>query len=328
TGDFNVGSINTGWFNTGDSNTGIANSGNVNTGALISGDYSNGILWRGEYQGLLNLYYELDVPPTSILDAHFAGSFGPVVIPDIPVPAVNLHLAGSIALGSFSIPEIAIPAINPDITGSVAIGPISIPSVTIPSVNFADILISMDPSTGSLLEIEPFIMWTAAGAGPLGPTYYSFGSSYAFTHRFAVGSITMGGGTTGEFGMLIRAISKAFNTPALNISQLALGIEVLGGTNALTLFPGGLTFDGASLSLAVTGGGGGVDIPAIVFPQIPASATGSLYVIPSSIPLLNVPASPGFGNTTTSPSSGFFNSGAGGGSGWGNFGAGMSGWWN
>ncbi|NKE29410.1 hypothetical protein FVP32_24985, partial [Mycobacterium tuberculosis] len=36
------------------------------------------------------------------------------------------------------------------------------------------------------------------------------------------------------------------------------------------------------------------------------------------IPLISIPAAPGFGNSTTNPSSGFFNTGAGGASGFGN----------
>ncbi len=47
-----------------------------------------------------------------------------------------------------------------------------------------------------------------------------------------------------------------------------------------------------------------------------------------SIPLIKIPAAPGFGNSTTSPSSGFFNAGAGTASGFGNFGGGASGFWN
>ena len=46
---------------------------------------------------------------------------------------------------------------------------------------------------------------------------------------------------------------------------------------------------------------------------------------PIRIPLLHIPAAPGFGNDTTSPSSGFFHSGAGGASGFGNLGANTSG---
>ncbi|MGV0484197.1 hypothetical protein, partial [Mycobacterium kansasii] len=44
--------------------------------------------------------------------------------------------------------------------------------------------------------------------------------------------------------------------------------------------------------------------------------------------LIDIPAAPGFGNSTSSPSSGFFNSGTGSVSGFGNFGVNSSGWVN
>ncbi|WP_151066887.1 hypothetical protein, partial [Mycobacterium tuberculosis] len=46
---------------------------------------------------------------------------------------------------------------------------------------------------------------------------------------------------------------------------------------------------------------------------------------PINISIIDIPALPGFGNSTQMPSSGFFNTGAGGGSGIGNLGAGVSG---
>ncbi|WP_261898243.1 hypothetical protein, partial [Mycobacterium marinum] len=49
---------------------------------------------------------------------------------------------------------------------------------------------------------------------------------------------------------------------------------------------------------------------------------------PISIPILDLPTAPGFGNATGSPSSGFFNSGPGGVSGFGNVGDTLSGVWN
>ncbi|WP_421648498.1 pentapeptide repeat-containing protein, partial [Mycobacterium marinum] len=49
---------------------------------------------------------------------------------------------------------------------------------------------------------------------------------------------------------------------------------------------------------------------------------------PISIPILDLPTAPGFGNATDSPSSGFFNSGPGGVSGFGNVGDTLSGVWN
>src|SRR6202007_3002803 len=62
--------------------------------------------------------------------------------------------------------------------------------------------------------------------------------------------------------------------------------------------------------------------------QNPASCAGAVNWTPRNTTLINIPPTPGFGNTTTTPSSGFFNTGAGGGSGFGNFGAGVSGFWN
>ncbi|REM93309.1 PPE family protein, partial [Mycobacterium tuberculosis] len=56
------------------------------------------------------------------------------------------------------------------------------------------------------------------------------------------------------------------------------------------------------------------------------SATAGLG--PITIPIIDIPAAPGIGNSTTSPSSGFFNTGAGTASGFGNVGGNTSGLWN
>ncbi|MBL7661049.1 hypothetical protein INQ28_32695, partial [Escherichia coli] len=47
-----------------------------------------------------------------------------------------------------------------------------------------------------------------------------------------------------------------------------------------------------------------------------------------NIPIIHIPATPGFGNSTGGLSSGFFNSGAGSASGFGNFGGAASGFMN
>nr|WP_235641300.1 hypothetical protein [Mycobacterium tuberculosis] len=86
----------------------------------MSGNFSNGLLWRGDHEGLFSLFYSLDVPRITIVDAHLDGGFGPVVLPPIPVPAVNAHLTGNVAMGAFTIPQIDIPALTPNITGSAA----------------------------------------------------------------------------------------------------------------------------------------------------------------------------------------------------------------
>lgn len=82
-------------------------------------------------------------------------------------------------------------------------------------------------------------------------------------------------------------------------------IDASGVLDPITIFPGGFTIDPLPLSLAL-----------------------NISVPDSSVPIIIVPPTPGFGNATATPSSGFFNSGAGGVSGFGNFGAGSSGWWN
>ncbi|CAM4433236.1 PPE family protein [third part] [Mycobacterium basiliense] len=315
-------------MNTGDSNTGFANSGNVGTGAFMTGNYSNGLLWRGNYEGLFSLHYDLVVPKVPILDAHFTGGFGPVVIPPIPVPSVNMHLSGNAAMGSFTIPQIDIPEIHPNIVGSVNLGPITLAPGSIPGVDPVTATIDIGPSTTiGQMRLSPFIIWSSA---PNPPTWYAFGRTYSALDLFPTGDIVLGdGGTTGPIHAVITGATQAFGLPTISVGQIPIGFTVPGGVDAITIFPGGLTFDGASLlNLNVTGGTPGATIPAINWPEIPASADGSLYVIPSNIPLIDIPATPGFGNTTTLPSSGFFNTGAGGGSGFVNFGAGMSGWWN
>ncbi|WP_373169697.1 hypothetical protein, partial [Mycobacterium marinum] len=55
-------------------------------------------------------------------------------------------------------------------------------------------------------------------------------------------------------------------------------------------------------------------------------ATGEIG--PVEVPIIDIPATPGFGNTTTNPSSGFFNTGDGSVSGFGNFAARTSGFLN
>ncbi|NLP98659.1 hypothetical protein HGO75_23430, partial [Mycobacterium tuberculosis] len=61
-------------------------------------------------------------------------------------------------------------------------------------------------------------------------------------------------------------------------------------------------------------------------PLIDIAGTGGL--LPIKIPLIDIPAAPGFGNSTTTPSSGFFNAGTGTVSGVGNVGSNSSGFFN
>ncbi|REM97504.1 hypothetical protein, partial [Mycobacterium tuberculosis] len=77
--------------------------------------------------------------------------------------------------------------------------------------------------------------------------------------------------------------------------------------------------------LALSNGIPPVDIPAIVLDRILLDLHADTTIGPINVPIAGFGGAPGFGNSTTLPSSGFFNTGAGGGSGFSNTGAGMSG---
>lgn len=112
-------------------------------------------------------------------------------------------------------------------------------------------------------------------------------------------------------------------------NPVTVGMEV--ANDGFTFFPGGLTFPRASAG--VTGLSVGLDAFTLLpdgftLDTVPATFDGTILIGDIPIPIIDVPAVPGFGNTTTAPSSGFFNTGGGGGSGFANVGAGTSGWWN
>ncbi|WP_431196031.1 hypothetical protein [Mycobacterium camsae] len=100
--------------------------------------------------------------------------------------------------------------------------------------------------------------------------------------------------------------------------QTVATVNISGGNDAFTFFPGGLTIPKASAGVANLAGG--IDaftlLPNGFTLSIPAAVDGVAYVGDIPIPVINLPAVPGFGNATTTPSSGFFNTGPGGGSGW------------
>ncbi len=89
--------------------------------------------------------------------------------------------------------------------------------------------------------------------------------------------------------------------------------------------PGGTLIPTLPLGLALSNGIPPVDIPAIVLDRILLDLHADTTIGPINVPIAGFGGVPGFGNSTTLPSSGFFNTGAGGGSGFSNTGAGMSG---
>ncbi|KCO70818.1 PPE family protein [Mycobacterium tuberculosis] len=313
TGGFNPGSVNTGWLNTGDINTGVANSGDVNTGAFISGNYSNGVLWRGDYQGLLGFSYRPAVlPQTPFLDLTLTGGLGSVVIPAIDIPAIRPEFSANVAIDSFTVPSIPIPQIDLAATAvSVGLGPITVPHLDIPRVPVTlNYLFGSQP--GGPLKIGPI---TGLFNTPIGLTPLALS-------QIVIGASSSQGTITAFLANL------PFSTPVVTIDEIPLLASITGHSEPVDIFPGGLTIPAMNpLSINLSGGTGAVTIPAITIGEIPFDLVAHSTLGPVHI-LIDLPAVPGFGNTTGAPSSGFFNSGAGGVSGFGNVGAMVSGGWN
>ncbi|WP_193322340.1 PPE family protein, partial [Mycobacterium tuberculosis] len=296
TGGFNPGSVNTGWLNTGDINTGVANSGDVNTGAFISGNYSNGAFWRGDYQGLLGFSYRPAVlPQTPFLDLTLTGGLGSVVIPAIDIPAIRPEFSANVAIDSFTVPSIPIPQIDlAATTVSVGLGPITVPHLDIPRVPVTlNYLFGSQP--GGPLKIGPI---TGLFNTPIGLTPLALS-------QIVIGASSSQGTITAFLANL------PFSTPVVTIDEIPLLASITGHSEPVDIFPGGLTIPAMNpLSINLSGGTGAVTIPAITIGEIPFDLVAHSTLGPVHI-LIDLPAVPGFGNTTGAPSSGFFNSGAG-----------------
>ncbi len=300
-------------MNTGDTNTGVANSGDVNTGAFISGNYSNGAFWRGDYQGLLGFSYRPAVlPQTPFLDLTLTGGLGSVVIPAIDIPAIRPEFSANVAIDSFTVPSIPIPQIDlAATTVSVGLGPITVPHLDIPRVPVTlNYLFGSQP--GGPLKIGPI---TGLFNTPIGLTPLALS-------QIVIGASSSQGTITAFLANL------PFSTPVVTIDEIPLLASITGHSEPVDIFPGGLTIPAMNpLSINLSGGTGAVTIPAITIGEIPFDLVAHSTLGPVHI-LIDLPAVPGFGNTTGAPSSGFFNSGAGGVSGFGNVGAMVSGGWN
>ncbi|RDZ70114.1 hypothetical protein C3R35_18110, partial [Mycobacterium tuberculosis] len=309
--------VNTGWLNTGDINTGVANSGDVNTGAFISGNYSNGVLWRGDYQGLLGFSSGANVLPVIPLSLDINGGVGAITIEPIHIlPDIPININETLYLGPLVVPPINVPAISLGVgIPNISIGPIKINPITLwPAQNFNQTITLAWPVSSITI---PQIQQVALSPSPIpttliGPIHINTGFSIPVTFSYSTPALTLfpvglsiptGGPLTLTLG--VTAGTEAFTIPGFSIPEqpLPLAINVIGHINALST--PAITIDNIPLNLHAIGGVGPVDI------------VGG-----------NVPASPGFGNSTTAPSSGFFNTGAGGVSGFGNVGAHTSGWFN
>ncbi len=338
TGDFNPGNTNTGWFNAGDTNTGLFNTGNVNTGAFNSGSLNNGALWTGDHHGLVSFSFNIDITGSTLLDLNETFNLGPVHIDQIDIPGMSLFdIHEIIDIGPFMIEPIDVPAVTLDIHESINIDPIVLlPATTIP---FQTITIPIDgpaspaPPPFELPLLTVFLKNVFGGedtwiVGSTDSTGMSGGNVTPPTEGIRI-NFAPGSATTGSFEINLGPIE----IPEIATSSIPLNIDVSGDVlPAFTLFPGGLSIPENAIPLTIDASG--VLDPITLFPggytidPLPLNIALNLSVPDTSIPLINIPPTPGFGNTTSVPSSGFFNSGAGGVSGFGNFGAGSSGWWN
>ncbi len=275
---------------------GVANSGDVNTGAFISGNYSNGAFWRGDYQGLLGFSYRPAVlPQTPFLDLTLTGGLGSVVIPAIDIPAIRPEFSANVAIDSFTVPSIPIPQIDlAATTVSVGLGPITVPHLDIPRVPVTlNYLFGSQP--GGPLKIGPI---TGLFNTPIGLTPLALS-------QIVIGASSSQGTITAFLANL------PFSTPVVTIDEIPLLASITGHSEPVDIFPGGLTIPAMNpLSINLSGGTGAVTIPAITIGEIPFDLVAHSTLGPVHI-LIDLPAVPGFGNTTGAPSSGFFNSGAG-----------------
>ncbi|WP_193618948.1 pentapeptide repeat-containing protein, partial [Mycobacterium tuberculosis] len=306
TGGFNPGSVNTGWLNTGDINTGVANSGDVNTGAFISGNYSNGAFWRGDYQGLLDFSFPVGplIPQTHLVHLRETVNLGPIHIDPIHVHIPPLlDIDQTIDLGSFTVAPITVAPIALDYHETFDLGPL----VIFPPMNI--------PAT----VIESF---STAPGGPAPPPFVIPATSNVFisTVDFATGNNVIGPfsgalapttiqlGASGPSFSVLNLSIPPIHIPGLTIPSVPLRIDVDGGIPGFTLFPDGLTFPKIPVHVDAFAG-----IPDFtIFPNgytidpIPLQLNLDLTLGPVHI-LIDLPAVPGFGNTTGAPSSGFFN---------------------
>ncbi len=281
--------------------TGVANSGTVNTGAFITGNDSNGILWRGNFEGLFSAYLGFTIEQFP-LTYHAVGGIGPLHVAPVPISAAHFNITNaSIGLGPFTIPEIHIPKIPIDVLGSVGLGQTTISDVT--ALNALNGGIGL--SIGSFKFNDPFISIANFG-NPNPPAIGFFISNLSITgpqiSGLSIGSpipLSLALGTT-----TWTLFPNGWTIPA----QTPVTLGLSGGNDPFTFFPGGLTFPKASAG--VINLSGGTD-PFTLLPNgfqittVPVLWDGTVLFGPIQIPIINVPPTPGFGNTTTTPVVGF-----------------------
>ncbi|AMC52552.1 PPE family protein PPE56 [Mycobacterium tuberculosis variant bovis BCG] len=248
------------------------------------------------------------------------GDIGPITIQPIPIlPTIPLSIHQTVNLGPLVVPDIVIPAFGGGIGIPINIGPLTITPITLfaqqtfvnqlpfPTFSLGKITIPQIQtfdSNGQLVSfIGPIVIDTTI-PGPTNP-------QIDLTIRWDTPPITLfPNGISAPDNPLGLLVSVSISNPGFTIPGFSVPAQPL------------------PLSIDIEGQIDGFSTPPITIDRIPLTVGGGVTIGPITIQGLHIPAAPGVGNTTTAPSSGFFNSGAGGVSGFGNVGAGSSGWWN
>ena len=242
-----------------------------------------------------------------------------------PIPAFHFAITNAaVGLGPFTTPPITIPKIPINVLGSLGLGQTTISPIA--ALNPLNVGIGLD--IGSFQFNDPFISIDALGTP--NPPVIGFLISNLSLAGIRISGFPPGSPIPVNLGLSATALTllpNGWTIPA----QIPVTLGLSGGNDPFTLFPGGLTFPKASVGVTnLSGGTNAFNLLPNGFTLNPVTAVvdAKIDIGAIQVPSVNVPAVPGFGNTTTTPSSGFFNTGAGGGSGFGNFGAGVSGFWN
>ncbi|NKE28994.1 hypothetical protein FVP32_22875, partial [Mycobacterium tuberculosis] len=264
--------------------------------------------------GLVGFSFSIDIAGSTLLDLNETLNLGPIHIEQIDIPGMSLFDVHEIVeIGPFTIPQVDVPAIPLEIHESIHMDPIVlVPATTIPAQT-RTIPLDIPASPGSTMTLPLISMRFEGEDWILGSTAAipNFGDPFPAPTQGITIHTGPGPGTTGELKISI----PGFEIPQIATTRFLLDVNISGGLPAFTLFAGGLTIPTNAIPLTIDASGA-LD-PITIFPggytidPLPLHLALNLTVPDSSIPIIDVPPTPGFGNTTATPSSGFFNSGAG-----------------
>lgn len=213
-------------------------------------------------------------------------------MPDIPIPAIHIDFDGAADAGFTAPATTLLSALG--ITGQFRFGPITVSNVQLNPFNvnlklqfLHDAFPNEFPDPTISVQIQVAIPLTSA--------------------------------TLGGLALPLQQTIDAIELPAISFSQ-SIPIDIP------PIDIPASTINGISMSEVVPIDVS-VDIPAVTITgtridPIPLNFDVLSSAGPINISIIDIPALPGFGNSTELPSSGFFNTGGGGGSGIANFGAG------